>query len=135
MPWSLILKLSMFGLVMGIATVFWIPSNVEPFFWLLIFLICAYVIGRSSEKPFFTGILLGLANCVWITMAHILLFGQYLERHTREAAMMKSMPLPNSPRMMMALTGPLVRLISGIIMGLLAVLAAKLVRPKRLVIN
>ena len=135
MPWKLILKLSMFGLVMGIATVFWIPSNLEPFLWLLIFLICAYVIGRSSEKPFFTGVLLGLANCVWITTAHILLFSEYLEKHAREAAMMKSMPLPDSPRLMMALMGPIIGMISGIIIGLFALLAAKLVRPKRLATN
>lgn len=132
MPWKLILKLSMFGLAMGVATVFWIPSNIEPIFWLLIFLICGYVIGRSSEKPFLTGVLLGLANCVWITATHILLFSQYLEKHAREAAMMKTMPLPNSPRLMMALVGPLVGLVSGVIIGLLALLTAKFVRRKRI---
>lgn len=135
MPWNLILKLSLFGLVMGVATVFWIPSNVEPFLWILIFLICAYVIGRSSEKPFYTGVLLGLANCVWITTTHILLFGEYLGKHAREAAMMKSMPLPDSPRLMMALMGPIVGMISGIVIGLFAVLAARLVRSKHLATN
>ena len=135
MPWSLILKLSMCGLIIGVATVFWIPSNVEPFLWIVIFLICAYVIGRSSEKPFYTGVLLGLANSVWITTAHILLFGKYLEKHAHEAAMMKSMPFPDSPRLMMAIMGPVVGMISGIIIGLFALLAAKLVRPKRLATN
>ena len=132
MPWNLILKLSIFGLVMGVATVFWVPSNIEPFLWILIFVICAYVIARSSERPFFTGVLLGLANSVWITTAHLLLFSEYLATHLREAAMMKSMPLHESPRLMMALTGPIVGLISGIIIGLFALLAAILVRPKNI---
>lgn len=132
MSWLLILKLSIFGLVMGVATVFWIPSNVEPFLWLLIFVICAYAIGRSSGRPFLTGVLVGLANCVWITTAHILLFSEYLARHLREAAMMISMPLADSPRLMMALTGPIVGLTSGIIIGLLALFAAMLIRPRRL---
>lgn len=47
MNWPLILKLSLFGLVMGIATVFVIPSRVEPLFWLGIFVVCAYVIAKQ----------------------------------------------------------------------------------------
>ena len=132
MSWGLIFKLSMFGLVMAIATVFWIPSNVEPYFWLVIFLICGYVIGRSAQKPFFTGLLLGLVNCVWITGAHIIFSVQYLESHPAEAAMMRTTPLPGSPRLMMAVTGPVVGVISGVILGLLGLLGSKLGRPKQL---
>lgn len=42
--------------------------------------------------------------------------------------MMKSMPLPDMPRLMMAILGPVVGLISGIIIGLLALGAGKLVK-------
>jgi hypothetical protein len=48
MNWKLIFQLSLFGLAMGIATVFVIPSNIEPAFWLVIFLICAYLIAKQS---------------------------------------------------------------------------------------
>ena len=34
--WKLISRLSLFGLAMAIATVFAIPSNIEPAFWLVI---------------------------------------------------------------------------------------------------
>jgi hypothetical protein len=56
MDWKLIFGLSLFGLAMAIATVFVIPSNVEPIFWLAIFLVCAYLIfigevGRSRSFP------------------------------------------------------------------------------------
>ncbi len=129
MNWKLIFQLSLFGLAMGIATVFLIPSKIEPAFWLVIFLICAYVIAkRRPAKLFLHGLLLGLANSVWITAAHVLLFDSYIARHAQEAAMMQSMPLPASPRLMMALTGPVVGLISGVIIGLFALGAAKLVR-------
>ncbi|HKE34999.1 MAG TPA: hypothetical protein VKB66_07340 [Candidatus Acidoferrum sp.] len=132
MNWKLIGLLSLFGLAMGIATVFVIPSNIEPFCWLVIFLFCAYVIAKnSSGKHFLHGLLLGLANSVWITAAHILLFDQYLARHAREAAMMNSMPLPASPKLMMGVVGPVVGLISGVILGLLAFVAGKLVKPSR----
>jgi hypothetical protein len=130
--WKLIFLLSMFGLVMGIATVFLIPSKIEPTFWLAIFIVCAYFISKQTEKPFFHGLLLGLANSLWITASHLLLFNQYLANHPREAAMMISMPLPDSPRVMMALIGPVVGLVSGVIIGLFALAARKFLKhPSR----
>jgi len=79
--WKLIFLLSGFGLVMGIATVFLIPSKIEPMFWLAIFIVCAYFISKQTEKPFSHGLLLGLANSVWITASHILFFNQYIANH------------------------------------------------------
>lgn len=127
MNWKLIFQLSLFGLAMGVATVFVIPSKIEPAFWLVIFLICAYLIAKRSPGMYFLhGLLLGLANSVWITAAHVLLFDAYIARHAQEAAMMQSMPA--SPRLMMALTGPVVGLISGVVLGLFALVAGKLVK-------
>lgn len=48
MDWKLVLSLSLFGLAMGLATVFFIPSNIEPAFWLVIFLVCAYIIASNA---------------------------------------------------------------------------------------
>jgi hypothetical protein len=132
MNWKLILQLSIFGLAMGLATVFFIPSNIEPICWLLIFLVCAYVIARRNPgKPFLHGLYLGLVNSVWITACHILLFSSYIASHAREAAMMTSMPMPDSPRLMMALTGPVAGAVSGVLIGLLAFAASKFVKPER----
>ena len=129
MDWKLILQLSLFGLAMGIATVFVVPPNVEPALWLMIFLICAWVIAkRHPMGRFVHGLLLGLVNSIWITAAHILLFDRYIAGHPQEASMMKSMPFPNAPRLMMALTGPVVGLVSGIVIGLLALGAGKLIK-------
>jgi len=127
MNWKLILQLSLFGLAMGLATVFVIPSNLEPLFWLVIFVICAYIIARRTQKGFLHGLLLGLANSVWITASHILFFSQYIATHAREGAMMQTMPF--SPRIMMAIVGPVIGLISGVAIGLLALLASKVVKP------
>ena len=130
MDWKLIFGLSLFGLAMAIGTVFVIPSNVEPIFWLLIFLVCAYVIARNRpDRHFLHGLLVGVVNSVWVTGAHILFFPQYIANHPKEAAMMTSMPLPTHPRLMMACAGPIVGVISGIIIGLLAFVAGKIVKP------
>ncbi|MDP4241006.1 MAG: hypothetical protein Q8904_16205 [Bacteroidota bacterium] len=131
MNWKLILQLSLFGLVMAFATVFWIPSHYEPLFWLVIFLICAYFIARKcSTKYFWNGFMVSLVNCVWITSAHIIFIQTYLTNHANEASMLAKMPLPESPRLMMLMTGPFIGVISGIILGLIALIASKLIKKK-----
>src|ERR1700730_4917350 len=127
MNWRLIFGLSLFGLAMAIATVFVIPSNIEPFCWLAIFLICAYIIARQAPGKFFLhGLMVSVVNSIWITAAHVLLFDQYVATHAKEAAMMQTLPM--SPRVMMAVTGPIVGVVSGCILGLFAWIASKLVR-------
>ncbi len=58
--------------------------------------------------------------------AHILLFDQYLASHAREAEMMKSLPL--APKAMMAITGPVVGVVSGVAIGIPAVIAGKMLK-------
>lgn len=127
----LIWRLSLFGLVMAFATVWVVPSPIEPIVWLAIFLVCAFVIAKKAPgKYFLHGLFVSLANCLWITSVHILFAGAYLARHPDEAAMMASGPMAGSPRLMMALTGPVVGIVSGIVLGLFALVASKLVKPK-----
>ena len=131
MNYKLIFQLSLFGLAMALATVFWIPSNVEPVFWLLIFIVCAYFIAlKSSGKYFMTGFMVSIFNCVWIIAGHIIFYHAYLANHTQEAEMMTKMPLPDSPRLMMLMTGPIIGIISGLILGLFAFIASKIMQKK-----
>lgn len=131
MNWKLVIQLSLFGLAMGVSTVFLIPSNIEPICWLVIFGICSYIIAiRCSGQYFLHGLLVGLVNSVWVTASHLLLFDRYIANHAQEASMMASMPLPDSPRLMMALVGPVIGVASGLVLGLFAVVAAKLVATR-----
>ena len=126
MNWKLILQLSLFGLAMGLATVFLIPSGIEPVFWLVIFLVCAYLIARrTSARRFEHGVFLGITNSVWITASHMIFFHQYLARHPQEAGMMQSFPAADSGRLLLAMVGSAVGFISGGVIGILAVIAAK----------
>jgi hypothetical protein len=127
MNFKLVLVLSFFGLAMGIATVYFIPSNIEPILWLVIFVISAWVIARFAPgRPFLHGVATGLANSVWITGAHVLLYDTYVASHGQELQTMSSAPFP--PRIMMLLVGPVIGLASGVVLGLFAVVAAKLVK-------
>ena len=56
MNWKLIVQLSLFGLAMGVATVFWVPSTIEPIFWLMLGLFAVVarkvVVSRGHAVPF-----------------------------------------------------------------------------------
>jgi uncharacterized membrane protein len=127
MNWKLIFQLSLFGLAMGISTVYWIPSNIEPFFWLAIFIICAYLIARNCREKFFLhGFFVSLVNCVWVTGAHVLLFQTYANNHPKEIGDMLSMLHSNRPRLLMLITGPIIGLIAGLVLGLFAFIASRI---------
>lgn len=131
MNWKLIFDLSLFGMAMAIGTVFIIPPGIEPAFWLVVFLFSAVVIARKIlGQQFLYGLLTGLANCVWVTSAHVLFFNRYISHHPREAAMMSSMPLPSSPRLMMIFVGPVIGVVSGAVIGLLALVFSRFVSRK-----
>jgi hypothetical protein len=118
MSWKLVFGLSLFGLAMAFATVFVISSSIEPFAWLGIFVLCAVIIAkRAPGKYFLHGLCVSLLNSVWITGAHIALFDKYAAGHAREVAMAAQM---GSPKVMMAITGPIVGLASGLVLGFLA---------------
>ena len=129
MNWKLIFQLSLFGLAMAIATVSLISSSIERVFWLVIFITCAYFIARKcSDKYFLHGFMVSIFNSVWITAAHILFSESYLAHHPEEAQMMSSMPIPDSPRLMMAMMGPLFGAAFGLVLGLFSFAASKLVK-------
>ena len=44
--------------------------------------------------------------------------------------MMSSMPMPTHPRVMMLIMGPIIGVVSGIVLGVLAMLAHRLVSPR-----
>lgn len=118
----------MFGIAMGIATVFVIPSNFEPLFWLAIFVVCAAIISKRCKRLFFlNGLMVSIVNSVWITSAHVLLFSEYSARHSAEIEMMARLPMGDSPRLLMILLFPVSGIVFGLIMGLFSY-AAHLLR-------
>jgi len=116
---------------MAIATVFWIPSNIEPVYWLIIFIICAYFIAlKSSGKYFISGFWVSILNCIWINVIHIIFIHDYLANHLQEAEMLAKMPFSDSPRLMMLITGPVIGILSGLVLGLFAFLGSRILQKK-----
>ncbi|MDR6940984.1 hypothetical protein [Mucilaginibacter pocheonensis] len=134
MNWNLILKLSLFGLAMGIATAFFIPSNVEGVLWPIIFIICAFIIAKNCTGMYFAnGFCLSLLNCVWIIAAHLIFFNSYMESHAKEAGMYNNNPYHISPQIAMVIIGFIIGILSGLVQGLFAFIASKIVAPNRII--
>lgn len=131
MNWKLIFGLSLFGLFMAIATVFFIPMNAERYMWPVIFLICAYLIAKNAPgKYFLHGLLVCLVNCVWITSAHILLSETYLANHAMELAqydeLNKKAGLTTTQAML--IMGTVIGVFSGLVLGLFSFIASRLIK-------
>jgi len=127
MNWKVIFALSLFGLAMGVATVFIVPSRVEPVLWLAIFVVCAVLIARAGvPKPFLYGFLVSVLNSVWIIAAHEIFFDRYVAGHPQEA----SMPTGGiPPRVFMVIIGLMIGIVSGLVLGLFSWIASRYVKP------
>ena len=133
MNWKLIFQLSIFGLIMALATISLIPEKVEPVFWLVIFIFCAWVIAKATQgKYFLHGLLVSLVNCAWIVVFHVLFYQTYMANHPSMASMNRNMPafFVIHPRLAMVIFGPLFGLLSGIILGLFSFAASKIIQKK-----
>ncbi len=134
MNWKLILALSLFGLAMGFATLTWNSPKLEQFLWLLIFLLCAWLIGKNAERSYFLhGFLVSLLNCVWVTGLHMKYADTYIAHHTAEAGQYAKMnaELGLSIQQSMLLIGPFIGIFSGIILGLFSLAASKILEAIR----
>ena len=125
MNWKLIIQLSLFGLIMAFATISLIPEKIEPAFWLVIFVFCAYVIAKvCTGKYFLHGFLVSIVNCIWITGAHGFFYSSYVTNHPDMAGMYTGI----HPRLMMLVYGPVAGVLFGIILGLFSFVASKIVK-------
>jgi uncharacterized membrane protein len=132
MNWKLTFQLSTFGLIMAFATISLIPEAIEPIFWLAIFIFCAYVIAKvCTGKYFLHGFCVSLVNCIWITGAHIIFYSSYIANHPSVYKMSVEHPMfPNHPRLAMLITGPFFGIASGLVLGLFAFIASKIVTKR-----
>lgn len=127
MNWKLIFVLSLLAIPMAFATVYYIPQNVEPVVWLVIFIVCAFIIAKVARGKFFLhGFLVSIFNCVWITAIHFIFFDAYYANHPNLAEMKDV--TPQTMRYAGLVIGPVIGIISGLILGLFSFVAAKILK-------
>jgi len=111
---------------MSIATVFWIPMNIEPVCWLVIFALCAYIIVKNTPgKYFLHGFMVSMINSVWITAAHVIFYDTYMATHPEMASMNQGQ---SNPQLMMIVMGPVFGAAFGLILGAFSFAAGKIIK-------
>jgi len=135
MNWKLVLQLSLIGLAMALAGVFFIPANLEPVFWLAIYIFWAHAIAsRCRFLRFFNGLALGLANSVWVTLADVVFLDRYLARHPRARDMIEMLHVAHvygSQRQILWIAGLVTGVAIGCVVGVFTVIAGLMIKPKR----
>jgi len=129
--WKLIFQLSILGLIMAIVTISLIPQNIEPFFWLAVFILTGYLVARKAPgKYFLHGFLISIFNCVWITIVHVLFASTYLPNHSQYQQMIAGMPdmMKNHERITMIIMGLPFGIGFGLVLGLFCFIASKFVK-------
>ena len=123
MNWRLLLYLSLFGFVMAIATISFLPQTFEYIVWPFIFCFCAYTISKNcNDRLFVHGFMLSIINCIYIVAFHSAFFETYAAAHDAAIAA----PQGPSPRAMSAAFGVVAGIISGVVQGAFCIIAGKL---------
>jgi hypothetical protein len=129
MKWKLVFALAACAVIMGAASVLGYTQNIEPFCWIAIAVVCAFVLARGvTQKLFLHGLYVGVAQGIVNGAIQAAFFNTYLRNNPDVAAQMSQNPFPFSPSVFVLLSSPLIGAAFGVAMGLLTLLAAKLVR-------
>ncbi len=116
---------------MAIFTVFLLPYYMDIFFWIPIFLVCAFLIAKNAYDSYFLhGLWTGIAIFLWVAVIHVLLYTKYIFANGPVIGILAKLPKIASPRIMLLIYLPLLGVACGVIIGLLSVIASKFVPQK-----
>lgn len=120
MNWTLILFLSLFGVLLGILSVLGFTKKAEPLLWLVVGLFTVFFLSKKiSEMIFWHGFAIGIFWGCLNSLIQSLFFKTYLINNPKYTeAYNKSSRL--KPRYLILIVGPLLGLLTGAVLGGLA---------------
>jgi len=126
MNWTIILLLSSFGLVMGLLSIKGYIQKLEPFLWILFGIITSLVLSNNIDnKTFLHALLIGLFWGVLNGITQSAFFDQYLANNANLQERFKQSTFIQ-PRYLVLVTGPVIGLITGLVLGGLTLLLKKI---------
>lgn len=128
MKWKTILLLSLFGILMGLNSVFGIIKNIEWLLWLIIAIVSAYVLNKQTKKllvthAVITGLFIGILNAIIQSS----LFDMYLANNP-EIEGFNQWPITVEPQYFLLMAGPFVGIVYGLVIGLFALIIKKILK-------
>lgn len=123
MNWRLLVYLSLFGLVMAIATLQFLPFNFELILWVFVAGFCAYSIGKSTpQQTFLNGFVLGIIMTIYLVAFRVAFMATYVSGHTEILGRFSN---DVSQRMIIAALAVITGVVVGVITGGWAAFIAK----------
>ncbi len=130
MNWK-IWSLTLFGIVMGFASVFGLTQNYEFIYWLIIAVISGIVIAKVADRQIFTkGVVVGLFMGIFNAVIQAAMFDTYLQRNPESLDGFKRLPMTLEPQYVILFSGPFIGILYGIVIGLIAFLIDKITGKK-----
>ena len=126
MDWKIIVILSVIGLLMGLLSVKGFTQKIEPVLWLLFGIATSLILSKNIEqKTFLHGLLIGIAWGIYNGAIQCAFFDIYF---TNNPSIQQNFQKNSfiQPRYFVLLTGPIIGLITGLILGGLSLLLKKL---------
>lgn len=125
MNWTVIILLSSFGAVMGVLAVKGFTQKIEPLLWLCFGIASALVLSKNiDQKPFLHGLFIGIAWGILNALFQCAFFDSYFANNpSLQKNFDKITFMP--PRYFPLITGPLIGLVTGAVLGGLTLLFRK----------
>ncbi len=116
---------------MGVLSVLGLTRGVEGWLWLALCIFCAGWMGTQlAERRFLHGFLTGLISGAVAPVIQALFFSTYVANNPEFSQAAAQLPPGISPRIITVVAIPLGGLLSGVVLGLLTMLAGRLLYRK-----
>ena len=123
MNWLLIILLSVFGGIMGLLSIKGYTQKIEPFLWILFAIATALVLSRNVEnRAFVHAVIIGFCWGLLNGLIQSSFFDQYLANSPSLKDSFEKSASVIKPRYFVLITGPLIGLVIGAVMGGLTLL-------------
>jgi uncharacterized membrane protein YeaQ/YmgE (transglycosylase-associated protein family) len=130
MNWKLILSLSVFGVVMGLASVSGVTKGIEGWLWLVVWLICVVWIARAvATKRFQHGFMVGFIGGAVAPLIQGLLYSTYTKNNPEMTQQFDRVTQGLPARPFVMVSGLIIGLITGLVVGAVTWVAGKFIKP------
>jgi hypothetical protein len=132
MNWRLIFVLSLFSVIIGFASMLGLTKSYEWLMWLCVGIYSAFRFARITRDDLFLhGFYLGIFVGVFSAAIQAIFISTYLSNNPRMVEALNALPQSLHPAVVVLIMGPIIGAVSGVVFGVLAVVAGKLVRFSR----
>jgi hypothetical protein len=131
MNWHLIFKLSLLSIVMGTASVLGLTRSYEWLMWLLVGVLSAWQFAKKTrEERFLHGLCLGIFIGTFNASIQAVFLPTYLLNNPGMVEALNALPQNLHPAAVVLIMGPIIGAFSGVVFGLLAAIAGKLLHSQ-----